>query len=242
MIFIFLPLCALLSATLAVSAGTSSDFSSITTYRDFCPDSTSKRATVEEITYEGNTGTDEDYGCNIIAISKSITHEYKYTATFNNAVAQDQACVCFNKIGPNKTGSDDGINGSWQGNQAISFTLPASGIEVVAFDDNSQGGCVCTVGTQVATTSMGQFAGTWLEFDFGNESNNKWSGADASCLAAAANDLETPALKVCGSGICSTINSDGSGENAYVKGMEAEDGVGLNLPPGEVHLTVTVGE
>ncbi|KAK7419445.1 hypothetical protein QQZ08_010863 [Neonectria magnoliae] len=91
-------------------------------------------------------------------------------------------------------------------------------------------------------TANGQFAGTWLEFDFGNKSNDNRSGADASCLVAATHGLETPALNVCSSGMCSTINTDGTGENAYIKGTEALDGVGLNLPPGKVYLTVTVGE
>ncbi|KAH8650790.1 hypothetical protein BGZ61DRAFT_375402 [Ilyonectria robusta] len=230
------------SSNVATSTDDSSGDSSTATYRDFCANSKSRRATVEQIAYEGNTGTDNDYGCNIMEINQSIASKYKYTATFNNAVNQDQACVCFNKIGPNKTDTDGGINGSWEGNEAISFTLPASGTKVAAFEGNSQGGCVCGVGSEVPTTSLGQFAGTWFEFDFGNESNDNWSGADASCLVASANGLETPALKVCGSGICSIINTDGTGENAYVKGIEAEDGVGLNLPPGNVHLTLTVGE
>ncbi|KAK7416911.1 hypothetical protein QQZ08_011829 [Neonectria magnoliae] len=80
--------------------------------------------------------------------------------------------------------------------------------------------------TKVVTAAIGQFPGTWLEFDFGNESNDNWSGADVSCLVAAKNRLETPALRVCGSGICSTIKADGTGDNAYAKGLEAEDGIG----------------
>ncbi|KAH6985318.1 hypothetical protein EDB80DRAFT_591132 [Ilyonectria destructans] len=228
------------SSSVAISTDDSSGDSAM--YHGFCTDGKSRRATADEIAYEGNTGTDDDYGCNIMVINQTVASKYNYTATFTNAVNRDQACVCFNKIGPNRADTDGGIDGSWEGNEAISFTLPASGIKVVAFDGNSQGGCVCSVGNKVATTSLSQFAGTWLEFDFGNESNDNWSGADASCLVAAANGLETPALKVCGSGICSTINADGTGENAYVKGMEAEDGVGLNLPPGKVRLAVTVGE
>ncbi|KAK7398197.1 hypothetical protein QQX98_012436 [Neonectria punicea] len=225
------------STAAAATATPSSDDEddSTGTYVDFCSGSTEKRATAEEIAYEGNTGTSDNYGCNMMTVSKSIASQYKYTATFNNAVSEDQSCVCFNKIGP-----DGGINGFWKGNQAISFTLPADGSKVVAFEDNSQGGCVCGVG-EVPLTSIGQFAGTWLEFDFGNESNDKWSGADASCLVAAANGLDIPALKVCGSGTCSTIETGGTGENAYLGGMEAEDGVGLNLPAGKVRLTLTVG-
>ncbi|KAH7115671.1 hypothetical protein EDB81DRAFT_627508, partial [Dactylonectria macrodidyma] len=202
-------------------------------YVQFCSNSKSKRATAEQIAYKGNTGTEEHYGCNIMTVSQAIASQYDYIATFINVVSEDQACVCFNKIGP------DGQNdGSWSGNEAISFTLPVGGTEIVAFDANSQGGCVCGIGK--VPTANGQFAGTWLEFDFGNKSNDNWSGADASCLVAASHGLETPALKVCSSGICSTINADGTGENAYVKGTELLDGVGLNIPPGKVYLTVTV--
>ncbi|KAH7119186.1 allergen Asp F4-like protein [Dactylonectria macrodidyma] len=204
-------------------------------YIPFCASSKPKRSTTEQIAYKGNTGTEEDYGCNIMVVDQMIASQYEYTARFNNAVNEDQACVCFNKIGP-----DGQIDGFWSGNEAISFTLPASGTKIVAFDANSQGGCVCSIGE--IPTANGQFAGTWLEFDFGNESNDNWSGADASCLVAAAYGLETPALKVCSSGVCSSINTNGTGENAYVKGTDGLDGVGLNLPPGRVHLTVAVGE
>lgn len=223
------------SAASTPSASSDGDDSSSGTYVDFCSGSTSKRATAEEIAYKGNTGASDNYGCNIMTVSKSVASQYKYTATFNNAVSKDQSCVCFNKIGP-----DGGINGFWKGNQAISFTLPADGSKVVAFEANSQGGCVCGVG-EVPTTSIGQFAGSWLEFDFGNESNDNWSGADASCLVSAANSLDIPALKVCSGTTCSTIETGGTGENAYLGGMEAEDGVGLNLPAGKAHLTITVG-
>lgn len=65
---------------------------------------------------------------------------------------------------------------------------------------------------------------------------------DVSCLVAAKNGLETPTLKVCGSGIYSTIKADGTGDNTYAKGMEAEDSISLNLTPGEVRLSLTVGE
>ncbi|KPM40332.1 hypothetical protein AK830_g6218 [Neonectria ditissima] len=227
------------SSAAASSAAASSDDDEEETstgkYVEFCSGSTAKRATAEEIAYKGNTGTSDNYGCNIMTVSEDIASQYKYTATFKNAVSEDQSCVCFNKIGP-----DGGINGFWKGNQAISFDLPADGTKVVAFEANSQGGCVCGVG-EVATTLIGQFAGTWLEFDFGNESNDNWSGADASCLVSAANSLDIPALKVCGHGTCSTIETGGTGTNAYLGGMEDEDGVGLNLAAGKVRLTVTVG-
>lgn len=208
-------------------------------YVDFCASSASKakRATTEEIAYKGNTGTSSDYGCNIMTVSSSVASLYNYTATFTNTVASSQACVCWNKIGP-----DGGINGFWKGNEAISFTLPASGSKVVAFDSNTQGGCACSVGSEVATTSYGQYASTWLEVDFENTSNDDWSGADASALVSAANSLDIPALKVCFDGTCSTINTGGTGTNAYVGGTESADGIGLNIAPGKVALKVTVGQ
>ncbi|KAH7163544.1 hypothetical protein B0J13DRAFT_38750 [Dactylonectria estremocensis] len=221
-------------AAASTTAGSSDDSSS--EYVEFCGGSSSKRATLEEIAYTGNIGTSDDYGCNMMVVSKSIASQYDYTTTFNNDVDEDQSCVCFNKIGPD----GKSINGFFNGNEAISFTLPASGSKVVAFEANSQGGCVCGVG-EVPLTTIGEFAGTWLEFDFGNTSNDDWSGADASCLVSAAWKEDIPALKVCGAGTCSTIYSGGEGENAYLGGMEAEDGVGLNLAPGKVRLTLTVG-
>ncbi|RSM12706.1 hypothetical protein CDV31_006173 [Fusarium ambrosium] len=216
------------------SAAADSDSDSSSGYKEFCGGKNAKRATVEQIAYKGNTGTSDDYGCNIMAVDSSVADKYKYTTTFKNANSKAQECVCFNKIGP-----DGGINGFWKGNQAITFTLPGKGSKVIAFDENSQGGCACGVG-EVPTTAIGQFASTWLEFDFGNDSNKEWSGADASCLVSAAENLDIPGLQVCGHGTCSTIYPGGTGENAYLGGMEDLDGIGLNLPAGKVRLTVTV--
>ncbi|KAH7010982.1 hypothetical protein EDB80DRAFT_680992 [Ilyonectria destructans] len=56
------------------------------TYVHFCAGSKSKRPTTEQIAYKGNTGTEEDYGCNIMTVSKTIAPQYEYTATFNNVV------------------------------------------------------------------------------------------------------------------------------------------------------------
>ncbi|KAM5354212.1 hypothetical protein ACJ41O_000862 [Fusarium nematophilum] len=216
------------------SGSSKGDSSSGEGYKEFCGGKNKKRATVEQIAYKGNTGTADDYGCNIMTVDPAVASKYKYTATFKNANSKDQECVCFNKIGP-----DGGINGFWSGNEAIKFTLPGSGSKVVAFDENSQGGCACGAGS-VPLTDIGQFASTWLEFDFGNESNDNWSGADASCLVSAAEGLDIPGLKVCGHGTCSTIYPGGTGENAYLGGMEDLDGIGLNLPAGKARLTVTV--
>ncbi|KND91653.1 Allergen Asp f 4 [Tolypocladium ophioglossoides CBS 100239] len=203
-------------------------------YTPFCGGKSNKRATAAEIAYKGNVGTPGNYGCNLMLIQTSIVNKYDYTVTFSNAGSQDQKCACWNKIGP-----DNGINGFFNGNQALTFDLPAGSKQAIAADSNTQGGCSCGAGA-LSLTSFGQFAGSWVEFDFGNQSNGGWSGADASCLVAAKNGLAIPGLNVCSSGTCSTINPGGTGKNAYLSGMEAADGVGLNLPAGKVNLQVTV--
>ncbi|KAL7939975.1 hypothetical protein V8C42DRAFT_338968 [Trichoderma barbatum] len=90
-------------------------------------------------------------------------------------------------------------------------------------------------------TPFGQFASTWLEFDIGNNRNKGWSGADASCLVPALYEMDIPGLQVCGQGNCSTVYPGGSGQNAYLKGMEEDDGVGIVVPSGSVRLTATFG-
>ncbi|KAI5457131.1 hypothetical protein BGZ63DRAFT_428552 [Mariannaea sp. PMI_226] len=209
-------------------------------YVEFCSGSNGKRATLDDIMATGNTGTPGHYGCNIMTIPSGIASQYDYTTVFNNAVGKDQACLCWNKIGP-----DGGLNGFWKGNEAMSFTLPASGSQTVAFQADSQGGCACSVGSSVDTTDMGQYASTWLEFDFGSKRNSGWSGADASCLVSAAGKRHIPALKVCnpaGDQPCSIITTGGGGSNSYVAGTEAADGIGLNIKEKKAHLVVTVGQ
>jgi hypothetical protein len=42
-------------------------------------------------------------------------------------------------------------------------------------------------------------------------------------------------------GVDSTILPGGKGTNAYTKGMEALDGIGLNIPAGKTTIKVEVG-
>ncbi len=202
-------------------------------YKAFC---NKKRATDAQNAYVGNTGASQggQYGCNIMEISADAVDLYDYTMKFTNQGSGEQSCVCWNKIGP-----DGGMNGFFSNNQAISFKVAGNGEAHVAFDTNSQVGCSCGSGS-VPLTSFGQFAGTWVEADFGNASNGGWSGFDASCLAAAKYGLQIPGLEVCGKGTCSTVHAGGSGVNAYLGGMEAEDGVGGNVAPGPLALTVKI--
>lgn len=194
-----------------------------------------KRATAAEIAYTGNLGAPGKYGCNLMMVDNDVADQYKYTTTFTNDSGEDQVCACFLKIGPKGL-----IDGFFEGNQALNFDLPANGKRVLAADENTQGGCACGHGS-VPLTSHGGFASTWLEFDFGNTSNDGWSGADASCLVSAAYGLDIPGLNVCGHNTCSTINPGGTGTNAFLGGMEALDGLGLNIPPGKARLNVAVG-
>ncbi|KAF4125402.1 Allergen Asp [Geosmithia morbida] len=228
------------AAASSTSAASSSGGSGqgISAYTDFCSGN-SKRATAAQIAYKGNTGTTSDYGCNMMLAQSSVAEEYDHVIILENASDDEQQCVCFNKIG-----STGGINGFFTGNEALNFKLAAGETQHVVVDSNSQGGCTCGAG-EVTLTAFGEFADTWLEFDMANESNDGWSGADASCLVSAAEGLNIPGLRVCdeanGSGTCSTINPGGTGTNAYLGGMEDLDGVGLNIPAGQVRLYVTVG-
>ncbi|KAH8659655.1 hypothetical protein BGZ61DRAFT_403459 [Ilyonectria robusta] len=194
-----------------------------------------KRATASDISYKGNIGIDGNYGCNLMLVQNHLATLYDYTVTFTNGAGLAQRCVCWLKIGPH-----EGINGFFQGNQVLEFSLPGHSRQVLAIDTDSQGGCACG-NPRVPVTAYGQFASSWLEFDIANAANGGWSGADASCLVSAFYGLDIPGLQVCSYDVCSTVNPGGTGTNAYIGGMENEDGIGLNIPPGQVQLVVTVG-
>ena len=193
-----------------------------------------KRATAEQIAYKGNVGVPGSYGCNMMNVSAAATDSYSYVIKFVNSEDRAKRCECWNKIGP-----DGGNNGCFAGNQALSFEVPGASEQHVVFDSNTQGACACSEGA-VPLSPFGQFASTWVEFDFENASNGGHSGADASCLVAAAYGLNIPGLKVCDSTVCSIVNPGGTGTNSYLRGMEHADGVGLNLVPGPVYLTATI--
>ncbi|KAL1878135.1 hypothetical protein VTK73DRAFT_8015 [Phialemonium thermophilum] len=215
------------------SAAATPSSSSSGTYKPFCGGK-KKRATAAEISYTGNTGAQAgDWGCNIMLIDDDIADQYKYTSVYTNAGSEEHQVVCFNKIGP--TGLIDGFFHS-----AVTFSLAPGQSQTIAFDDNSQGACAFAPG-EVEKTSFGEYAGSWVEFDFGNESNGAWSGADCSALVAMSAGLSVPGCQVCHDGTCSTIYPGGRAVNAYIKGMEAVDGTGLNISPGQVQLQVKVG-
>ncbi|KAJ6780980.1 hypothetical protein PWT90_05405 [Aphanocladium album] len=229
-------------ANAAVAVDTSSSSSSAKAssspaaggFKPFCSGK-GKRATLAQIAYAGNVGTKENYGCNIQEISANSVSSYDYTMTFNNKLGSAQDCTCWNKIA-----ADGTISGFFLQNVAMKFSLPANGKAYVAVDGNSQIGCACGPGS-IPTTSFGQVASTWLECDFGNESNQKWSGCDASALVSGKYGLNIPPLSVCNEGDCSTIYQGGTGDNAYVPGTEDVDGLGFKVPAGKVKVDVHVG-
>ena len=212
----------------------------VSSYTPFCGGSKSKRATVAEIAYTGNVGSDGQYGCNMMLAQASAAKEYKYKAKIMNELDEEQHCVGYLKIGPKGL-----IDGFFKGNQALDFTIPAKGTQYVVVDENTQGGIICD-SPSVPVANFGEWASTWAEFDFGNESNDQWSGADASSLVASRQGLNIPGMQICGpcdngNEICSEIWPGGKGKNAFTAGMEAEDGWGLNCVAGPLQLDIKVG-
>lgn len=207
-------------------------------YKPFCDGAVSKRATTAQIAYEGNTGTADNYGCNIMEIPTPLVASYEYTLQIKNVASETYEVACFNKIG--KTG---GINGFFKGmGEGVVLTLEAGASTAVAFQANTQGGCAFGPGS-VPTSAEGCYAGSWVEFDWENGSNGGWSGADCSSLVAEDTNNEVYGCRVCDAGeeTCSTIFEDGTGINAYTKGTNDLDGVGLNIAPGNVTLFLDVG-
>lgn len=210
------------------SASNGEGITEYTSFTDLCSAAKAKRATLDQIKYAGNTGSSTDYGCNKVLLANAdLADQYDNTAKFIGA-SEDLYCLVWNKIG-----ADGGINGFF-GAEATTFTLAAGAEQYIAFDKNSQGGGACFKGASeddVEKTSYGAIAGTWAEWDFENESNDGWSGYDASAIVAQAAGLAVTGMEICASNapdaLCSTITSGGSSfVNAY-RAVDADaDGIG----------------
>ncbi|KAK4209691.1 allergen Asp f 4 [Rhypophila decipiens] len=206
-------------------------------YIPFCPgDSKVKRVTEAQVHYKGNTGRC-GWNSNMIVIPNEIADKYDYLQTYTNVAEEEYEVRCWNKIGP-----DGGLTGQFSvtKDQHLVFKLAPGETKTVAFDVNTQGVCAFAP-KEIPLTPFGQFAGVWAEFDWENTSNEGWSGADCSSLVAQHYNMDVPGCSMCEGGICSVIHPGGIGENAYTRGMEALDGIGLNIKPGPATMVVLVG-
>ncbi|KAJ5217241.1 hypothetical protein N7468_010249 [Penicillium chermesinum] len=187
-------------------------------------------------TYVGNVGI--PYGSNIQEVSASDVSSYKYVVQFTGSNTEDWTVKIWNKIGP------DGQMDGWFGKACHSFTLAAGETRYWAFDENSQGGWAAAAGATIPVNWSGQYSATWGEFDFGNQDNKYWSGYDVSAITAKASGDPVQGMRICdalnSATRCSSISSGGSTvTNAYYSDTQA-NGLGGNLFPGAVRLSVEI--
>ncbi|KAJ9155838.1 hypothetical protein NKR19_g4350 [Coniochaeta hoffmannii] len=197
----------------------------------------SKRATLADITSVGNTGTADNYGCNIMVVDNSLVNKYDYTAQYTNVADEPYEVVLGLKIG--RTGLVNGFFDS-----VTSFMLQPGETKTVAYEEDTQGWAAFAPNS-VPKTTWGQWGGVWAEYDYASKRNNLWSGADCSSLVAASQPgLEVPGCMVCDAddaSTCSKIFPGGAGVNAFIAGTAEQDGLGINKKPGPLHLHVAVG-
>lgn len=225
-----------------------------TDYIPFCSESggvasKEKRVELYDVMYTGNLGMANKcpYNSNIMVVPNSISHLYKYVQTYTNVDSVKYQVLCSNKMG-----AEPGqLTGMFyvKGQNLVTFDLAPGETKTVVSQENTQGSCAFAPGT-VPKTEHGQYAGVWAETDFGNGKNGAWSGADCSSLVAQAYGMDVPGCRMCqgtscddcSDNKCSTIWPGAARHyNAYIKGMEKEDGVGLNIITGAVVMHVDVG-
>ncbi|KAJ6105161.1 Allergen [Penicillium sp. IBT 18751x] len=196
----------------------------------------STEPTGSDVSYKGNIGN--PYGSNIIEVSPTIAEQYKYVAMFRGSQKQIWTVAIWNKIGP------DGALDGWYGRACKTFILTGDQTRYIAFDEDSQGAWAAAPGFSIPIDSNGGYASTWGEFDFGSTINSGWSGFDVSAIAAQSAGLEVQGMKICDdiTGICSSITANAASvNNAYTYPTKDIKGIGGNLWPGPVSLTVTIG-
>lgn len=187
------------------------------------------------IFYTGNVG--DPWGSNIIEVAPHKANQYKHVVRINSSNKDPWTVVFWNKIGP------DGKLTGWYGNSALKFTLQPGEVKYVAFDDNTQGAWGAAKGDNLPTDKFGGYSCTWGEFDFGNTSNNGWSGWDVSAIQAQAAGVEVQGMKICdhNGDKCSTITGNAASViNAYTFDLRHIDGIGGSTISGPVRLDVQV--
>ncbi|KAJ5888615.1 hypothetical protein N7495_008656 [Penicillium taxi] len=184
-----------------------------------------------EIGYKGNVGI--PWGSNIIAVSPTEAHRYKYVVQFSGPKFEPWTVLLWNKIGP-----DDKIDG-WYGHSALEFVLAPGETEYVAFDEDSIGGWGAAPGNSIPIDQFGGYTSTWGEFSFGDKENKGWSGWDVSAIQAQIAHQDVQGMRICqadGMG-CSIITPQAKNVvNAYTESQRHEDGIGGASSPGPVRL------
>ena len=188
-------------------------------------------------TYVGNIG--RPYGSNMREVSSSDASKYQYVVKFVGPRMDGWKVVIWNKIGP-----DGKMDGWYNDNASLKFSIAAGEAKYIAFASDSQGGWTAANTTSIPTDQWGSYAGTWGEFDFGSSKNKGWSGFDVSAIQAQNAKLEVQGMKVCSiipSDICSYITWGANVvNNAYTSSNAQVGGIGGNLVPGPVRLVVNI--
>ncbi|KAJ5649528.1 uncharacterized protein N7484_003251 [Penicillium longicatenatum] len=188
------------------------------------------------IKYRGNVGI--PWGSNIIAVSPTEAHKYKYVAQFTGANAEPWTVIVWNKVGP------DGKLDGWYGHSALTFVLGPGETRYVAFDEDSEGAWGAAPGTDgLPTDQFGGYTSTWGEFSFGDLENSGWSGWDVSAIQAQLAHQDVQGMRICqadGQG-CSTLTSGAKKVvDAYTQSERHSDGIGGAASPGPVRLVVNL--
>ncbi|KAJ5641639.1 hypothetical protein N7490_005639 [Penicillium lividum] len=188
------------------------------------------------VKYCGNIGI--PWGSNIIAVSPTEAHRYKYVAQFTGSNTEPWTVTIWNKVGP------DGKMDGWYGHSALTFVLAPGETRYVAFDEDSEGAWGAAPGTNgLPVDQWGGYTSTWGEFSFGDGENSGWSGWDVSAIQAQLGHDDVQGMRICqadGKG-CSIIEPNARRVvNAYTQSERHYDGIGGAAAPGPVRLVVNL--
>ena len=189
-----------------------------------------------QIKYQGNIGI--PWGSNILAVSPTEAHKYKYVVQFKGSNAKPWTITIWNKVGP------DGKMDGWYRHSALTFVLAPGEKRYVAFDEDSEGAWGAAPGTKgLPTDAWGGWTSTWGEFSFGDVENGGWSGWDVSAIQAQIAHHNVQGMRICqadGKG-CSIITPRAKKVvNAYTESKRHHDGIGGAAYPGPVRLAVDI--
>ena len=181
--------------------------------------------------YQGNVGA--TYGQNMYPLSSCDVSGQTYSITFTNADTSPIEVALWNKVGDDykSPGTPGPITGAFR-NAFFKFPLQGGQSAAFAIDKNSQ----VAFSQACDRSGAGAFDCTWGEADFGNESNNGYSGYDRSSIPNSKGN--TGLLTVCVDGHdCSSSQA-----HSFVSASQTDAGGDLTIGPGQpMHLKVTMG-